>query len=478
MGASINNKLVLRAILPLLAGSAVLMMPAPEGLTPTAWRYFALFVAAMTGIATEPLPPALLGLVAVSIAAAVRLVYPTPAQSLSWALSGFANSTIWLIFAAYMFAAGYSKTGLGRRIALLLIRAMGRSTLGLGYAVAFSDGLIAPFMPSNTARSGGTIYPAIRHIPELYDSHPNSPSARKIGAYLLYTALATSCITSSMFLTGLAPNVLAKGMALKVIGQDIPWTTWFIGYAPVGLLLFALTPWLLFKIYPPEIRQSPDAPQWAAVELGKMGAATRREKTLIVLVLLALLLWIFGTKYLDATLSAVIVVCLMALTGVVDWDDIIGNAAAWNVLIWFGTLVTLANGLAESKFLAWVSATLSPHFAGHSPYMTAALLATTYYLLHYLFASITAHVSALYPVFLAVAITLPGLSPLGWALLLGYPAGVFGILNPYATGPAPIYYGSGYIPGKDFWVYGFILGMLYLLAYLLIGLPWLLWLQP
>ena len=146
----------------------------------------------------------------------------------------------------------------------------------------------------------------------------------------------------------------------------------------------------------------------------------------------------------------------------------------WNVLIWFGALVTLANGLAESKFLEWVSKTVSPHFAGHSPFMTAVLIASAYYLLHYLFASITAHVSALYPVFLAVAITLPGLTPLGWALLLGYPGGVFGILNPYATGPAPIYYGSGYIPGRDFWVYGFILGMLYLLAYLLIGVPWLL----
>ena len=468
-----NNRMMIRAGVPLAAGLIVLLLPVPEGLSPTAWRYFALFVAAMTGIATEPLPPALLGLVAVSIAAAARLVYPTPAQSLSWALSGFANPTIWLIFAAYMFAAGYSKTGLGRRIALLLIRAMGRSTLGLGYAVAFSDGLIAPFMPSNTARSGGTIYPAIRHIPELYDSYPNDPSARKIGSYILYTALATSCITSSLFLTGLAPNVLAKGMALKIINQEISWTSWFIGYAPVGVLLFLTTPWLLFKIYPPTIRQSPDAPRWAAEQLRAMGPSSRREKTL-----LALSLWIFGTKYLDPTLSAVIVVCLMALTGVVSWDDIIGNAAAWNVLIWFGTLVTLANGLGESKFLAWVSGTVSPHFAGHSPYVTAALLATTYYLLHYLFASITAHVSALYPVFLAVAITLPGLSPLGWALLLGYPAGVFGILNPYATGPAPIYYGSGYIPGKDFWIYGFILGMIFLLAYLAIGLPWLLWLQP
>jgi L-tartrate/succinate antiporter len=74
-----------------------------------------------------------------------------------------------------MFALGYEKTGLGRRIALLLVKAMGRKTLTLGYAVAIADTLLAPFTPSNTARSGGTIYPVIRNLPALYDSKPTHP---------------------------------------------------------------------------------------------------------------------------------------------------------------------------------------------------------------------------------------------------------------------------------------------------------------
>ncbi len=72
-----------------------------------------------------------------------------------------------------------------------------------------ADVLLAPFTPSNTARSAGTIYPIIRNLPPLYDSHPNTPSARRMGGYIMWTALAATSVTSSLFLTALAPNLLA-----------------------------------------------------------------------------------------------------------------------------------------------------------------------------------------------------------------------------------------------------------------------------
>src|SRR5205807_2010918 len=166
---------------PSFVGMAIALAPNPHSLALNTWRYFALFAAVMVGIITEPIPAAALGLVGVVVAAASGLVHASTSQATSWALSGFANSTVWLIFAAYMFALGYSKTGLGKRVALLLIRAMGKRTLGLGYAIALSDLMLAPFTPSTTARSAGTIYPVISNIPELYGSRPNDPSARKIG---------------------------------------------------------------------------------------------------------------------------------------------------------------------------------------------------------------------------------------------------------------------------------------------------------
>jgi L-tartrate/succinate antiporter len=332
-------------------------------------------------------------------------------------------------------------------------------------------------MPSNTARSGGTIFPIIRNIPELYGSLPNDESARKIGAYLMYTALAATCVTSSMFLTAIAPNVLAVDLALRTIHVSISWTDWFRGFAPVGFVLLAVVPILLYKIYPPEIREAPEAPRWAAEELHQMGPVSKREMTLLVLVLLALVLWIGGAKYVDPTMAAMLVVILMLVLRVIGWNDILGYTQAWNVFIWFATLITLAGGLAETKFVDWAAQSLAPMISHRGAIMAAVLLVGAFFLLHYLFASVTAHVSSLFQVFLAVAITIPGLSPLSWALLLSYALGIMGILTPYATGPSPIYYGCGYVKGKDFWILGLVLGALFFGVYILIALPWLAFLK-
>ena len=240
--ARTRSSLAVRAAAPFVIGGAVLLTPTPEGLTTNAWHFFALFLATITGVITEPIPGAVAGLLGVCVAAVLNLVRAGTGPSTAWALSGFSNSTVWLIFAAYMFACGYSKTGLGRRIALLLIRAMGSRTLGLGYAVTFADLALAPVTPSATARSAGTIYPIVRSIPELYGSHPDDPSAKRIGSYLLYTALAATMITSSMFLTGLAPNTLAIALIAKGIGVNIPWMVWFKGFLPVGAVLLLIQP--------------------------------------------------------------------------------------------------------------------------------------------------------------------------------------------------------------------------------------------
>ena len=112
----------------------------------------------------EPLPGGAIGLIGVTVVAVLApYVLFAPAElakpgfkasnaALTWALSGFSNTTVWLIFGAFMFALGYEKTGLGRRISLLLVKKMGRRTLTLGYAVAVADTMLAPFTPSNTAR--------------------------------------------------------------------------------------------------------------------------------------------------------------------------------------------------------------------------------------------------------------------------------------------------------------------------------------
>ena len=475
-----------KAVAPVAVAIIIALIPAPAGLPQFAWYYFAIFVGVIVGLMFEPLPGGAIGLIGVALVTVLsEFVFFSPEQlaktgfnparaSLSWALSGFSNTTVWLIFGAFMFALGYEKTGLGRRIALLLVRAMGRKTLTLGYAVTIADLLLAPFTPSNTARSGGTIYPVIRNLPPLYDSKPNDPSMRRMGSYLMWVALAATCVTSSMFLTALAPNLLAVELVRKTAQIEFTWVQWFMAFAPVGILLLALVPLLVYWIYPPEVKEGAEVPAWAAKELGKMGPLSQREITLGVLVLIALLLWIFGGKIMEATTAAILVISLMLLLKVVTWDDITANKAAWNTLAWFATLVALADGLTRVGFVKWFAESVAGQLSGVSPTVAVIALLLINFFGHYLFASVTAHVTAMIPVLLAVASTIPGINMTTVALGLCLQLGIMGILTPYATGPSPVYYGSGYLPAADYWRLGAIFGVIFFAAFMVIGVPWML----
>jgi len=465
--------MLFRVIAPFLLGGAIALVPVPAGLEPSAWYYLALFVTVITLIIAEPIPAAAIGMAGVTAAAVLGLVRDTPRSSAEWALSGFGNTTVWLIFAAFMFTVGYAQTGLGRRIALHLVRLLGHRTLGLGYAVALAELAFAPFTPSATARSAGTIYPVISHIPQLYGSRPHDGTARLMGAYLLYTALAVSFVTSAMFITALAPNALAITIIEQTAQVRISWVQWFIGFAPVGATLLILTPAVLYVIYPPSIRSAPEVPRWATDELRTMGPMSRRELILFVLVGSALALWIGATDYIDPSLTAILTVLLMVISGVVSWDDVIGQKQAWNVLIWFGTLVTLAGGLAETGFVGWLAKATAPAFTGLSLGVAITAIVGTFFVLHYFFASITAHTTTLLAVFLGVALTITTISPTRWSLLLAYPLGLMGVLTFYASGQSVIYYASGYISRRDFWVLGFVMGAMFITVYLLLITRWL-----
>jgi L-tartrate/succinate antiporter len=473
-----------KAVLPIAVAVVLAVIPPPEGLAQHAWYFFAIFAGVIVGLMLEPLPGAAIGLIGVAV---VTILAPyvlfgpadlakagfKPANAgLTWALSGFSNSTVWLIFAAFMFALGYEKTGLGRRISLALVKLMGKRTLTLGYAVAIADLLLAPFTPSNTARSGGTVYPVIRNLPALYDSKPNDPSSRRIGGYLMWTAIAATCVTSSMFITALAPNLLAIELINKTAKVSFTWTEWFMAFAPVGIVLLLAVPLLTYIFYPPQVKSGDEVPAWAAKELKSMGGLSSKEIELAALVFVALALWIFAGDVINATTVAIAVIAMMVIGRVVTWDDILANKPAWNTLVWFATLVALADGLARVGFVKWFAETVGAQMVGVSPMVAMLGLVAVFFFTHYLFASITAHVTAMLPVVLAVGLGIPGMDMRTFAMLLALTLGIMGILTPYATGPSPVYYGSGYIPAKDYWRLGAIFGVVFFAALLLLGVPW------
>lgn len=304
-----------RYLAPLAVIAIIALLPVPAGLENHTWLYFAVFTGVIVGLILEPVPGAVVAMVGISIIAILspwllfspeQLAQPGfkfTAKSLSWAVSGFSNSVIWLIFAAFMFGTSYEKTGLGRRIALILVKKMGHRTLFLGYAVMFSELILAPVTPSNSARGAGIIYPIIRNLPPLYQSQPNDSSSRSIGSYIMWMGIVADCVTSAIFLTAMAPNLLLIGLMKSASHATLSWGDWFLGMLPLSILLVLLVPWLAYVLYPPVLKSGDQVPRWAETELQAMGPLCSREKRMLGLMVGALVLWIFGGDYIDARWS-------------------------------------------------------------------------------------------------------------------------------------------------------------------------------
>ncbi|MDR1285551.1 MAG: anion permease [Campylobacteraceae bacterium] len=472
-------KKYIKLLMPLIFGIIVFVIPTPEGVSLNTWIYFSIFVGVIVGLIIEPIPAALIGLIGVTLAVLFKVgpvgsgeKSASALKAIEWALTGFSNATVWLIFAAFMIGIGYQNSGLGKRIALNLVKKLGKSTLGLGYAISITDGILAPFIPSNAARSGGTLYPIIMSIPPMFGSYPEKDS-KKIGSYLSWCALAATCVSSSIFLTGQAPNSLALEVAGGSGVSVVDWSGWLVAFLPVSIILFIATPLLAYFIYPPEIKGSTQVVKWAAEEAEKLGKISLKEIYMISISICALILWI-GSGYfgVNATTTAIMVIIAMIACKIISWNDFLGNKPAWNVLVWFGTLVTMAGGLKNVGFLDWVVKIIGGYLVDFSPISAMIGLVLIFYFIHYFFASGTAHVIALLSIFIVMASSIPGVDVSLATLLMILPMGIMGVLTPYGTGHSPIWFASGYVKTTDFWRLGFIFGVFYILVYLLVGVPW------
>lgn len=470
---------------PIAISVILALIPPPTGLAQNAWHFFALFAGIVAALVLEPIPPAATGVVAITLAALLsrwtlfspqELANPKfkiASETVKWAFAGFASNTVWLVGGAFMFALAYEKTGLGKRIALLLVKALGKNSLSLGFAAMLADTVLAPFTPSNTARSAGTMFPVMINLPPIYDSLPNDPSARRIGAYILWTTFATSCITSSLFMTGCAPNFLAIDFISKIAHVNIRYQQWFFAAAPFAIPLLLLLPLIGYVIYPPELKKSPEIPKWAHQRLVEMGPLSRDEKILGTLVLIAITMWVFAGDYFDGAIVAFMVISVLLVLGVLKWHDMARYHSAWTTIVLLATLVAMAEGLGKVGFIKWFADYVATHVTGMPADTVLVILIVVYFFSHYFFSSLTAHTSAMMPIMLGVGLGIPGLSPEKLAMGLALTTGIMGVISPYATGAALPYYNCGYITSAEFWRNGTIYGIVFLVALLTLGVPFL-----
>jgi DASS family divalent anion:Na+ symporter len=452
----------LRFLFVLVVGVVIWLIPPPGGVQPRAWHLLAIFVATIVGIVAKPLPMgamALLGIAATALSGTLTI---------NQALSGFGNSTIWLIVVAFFISRGFIKTGLGSRIAYLFMGTLGKKTLGLSYGLIATDLVLAPAIPSNTARAGGIVFPLVRSSAKAFGSEPDDGTAHKIGAFLVQAAFQGNVVTSAMFLTAMAANPLAGQMHINV-----SWEQWAIAAVVPGILSLVLVPLFIYKFYPPEIKETPRASELAKEKLAEMGKVRLHEWTMLAVFILLLLLWIFGDQLagIDSTATALVGLGVLLITGVLTWKDILQEEGAWDTLVWFAALVMMASFLNDLGLIPWFTKQTHGLVGGVSWTVAFPILLLIYFYSHYLFASQTAHVSSMYGAFLAVSVAV-GTPPLLAALALGFASNLFSSLTHYGSGPAPVLFGSGYVELGAWWKLGILASVINILIWFVVGGLW------
>ena len=463
-----NNVKYKKFILPIVVGLLIWALTPfkPDALDTQAWYMFAIFVATIIACITQPMPIGAVSIIGFTLTVLVGVV------DIKTAVQGFGNNSIWLIAMAFFISRGFVKTGLGRRIALQFVKLFGKKTLGLAYSLVGVDLILAPATPSNTARAGGIMFPIIKSLSESFGSNPKDGTERKMGAFLIFTEFQGNLITAAMFLTAMAGNPLAQNLAEKTAHVHITWMNWFLAALVPGLVSLIVVPFIIYKMYPPTVKETPNAKQWAENELANMGPISIAEKFMTGIFIVALALWVTGSLiHVDATLTAFIALALPLLTGVLTWKDILNETGAWNTLVWFSVLVLMADQLNQLGFIPWLSQLIAHSLHGLSWPIVIVLLILFFFYSHYLFASATAHVSAMYAALLGVAVA-AGAPPLFSALILGFFGNLLASTTHYSSGPAPILYGSGYITQKRWWTMNIVLGFVYFIIWIGLGSLW------
>jgi DASS family divalent anion:Na+ symporter len=448
----------------LVPGVLLWILPLP-GLTPPQRHLLAIFVATIVALVAHPVP---MGVSALTSMTLLALTGTLPPRGV---LAGFSNLTVWLVFSAFLFARAVTVTRLGQRIAYYFIHRFGRTPLTLGYSIAASDVVLAPFVPSDTARGGGIMFPVTRSVAEAAGSEPG-PTAPRLGAFLVLVGFHATYTASGMFLTGMAANPLIVEFAAQGAHVNLTWATWIAGSIVPALLTLALVPLLIRRLVPPEIDDIAAVRVHARAQLAELGPMRRAERWVVVVMLAVMTGWV--TSPLHGTHNTVVAlagVCALLLAGVLTWDDLLAERKAWDALIWFAPLLMMADALREAGVIKVLSDDFFAHLSGWTGIGALVILAVTYLYLHYAFASMTAHVTALYPVFLSTAL-IAHAPPLVAALVLAYFSSLNASLTHYGTGSAPIFFGAGYVTQGTWWRVGGLISLLNLVIWLGAGLAW------
>jgi divalent anion:Na+ symporter, DASS family len=462
-----RDKIIKLIVLGVMSGICFIVPP-PQGLGVEGWRLAGIFVAAIMGLVVQVIPEAALLLIAVTIAT----LFVVPLKEV---LVGYMDSSIWLVVIAIMLSHGFKKSGLTRRIGLFLISSFGKSSLRVAYCISFLETILASSVPSTPARTGGIVFPLAEGFIQAVDPSPKE-RPRRIAAYLIFLMYALTITSGSLYLTGLAPNPFAAKLANDVLGTHIDWSTWTMAAFP-GFLGMLVIPWLIYKVYPPELKNLDSLRQSAKANLEEMGRVSRKEWAAGLIFVTVLALWATGKwTRIDATVVAFVGISLMFLLEVIKWQDLAESKEIISTLIWFGGIIGLSSALAKYNFFNWLAAVLKAALptTGLPVFAVFVILALIANLPHYFFASTLGYVAAFAPLMFTfiAASDVPR-----------YPAAFLSIfllitsstVTHYSNVVGPLLFGTGYVDKKSWWGLGLLCAIYHSIIYLTLGLAYWKW---
>lgn len=457
--------LISLGIILAVCGGIIFVFPRPEAIKPEGWRMFAVFIGTVMAMMLRPIS----GGAAVLIGVVATVLLKT--QTIAQALSGYGNSTVWLVISAFFIARSMINSGLARRLALMFVRAVGHTSVGLGYALVGSEMVMATVIPGNSARVGGILMPIARSLSEIYESRPGQTAAL-LGTYLMLTIYQGDVIACATYLTGQASNPIAADLAMKTANISVTWSSWLWAGIVPGLAAYFAMPWVVSKISPPQIRHTPQAADMARRELIAMGGLSRNEKIVLAVFVLVCGLWATASLHALATPTvALIGVATLLATGALPFSDLTREYQAWDVFVWYGGLIRMGEALNEfgvtTVFANWVGS----FFVGWSWPVLLVVMALIYFYVHYVFASVTTHILSLYAPFLAVFLT-AGAPPAMSVYLLLFFSNLCASLTHYGTTPAPIVFSAGYSTVGEWWKVGLVMSFVNIGIFGTIGLMW------
>lgn len=466
-------------IAAILVGLAIWAIPTPATMTVTQHKLLAIFGGAVVSWITIGVN------FAVSTFFVVTLLYfwvGNPDGKLNnvgqlirnaeFAVGGFASSSLWLLVTGFVLSIAMTQSGVAKRLALQMMKVLGRTPAGAIYASMVANFIIAPLTPSNTARTAAML-PIVEGIAEAYKAKPGQSN---FGKALMLASTFTSNITGSAFLTGTIPNPVSIGMIAAAAGVSIytTWSYWALAALPTNIVILAITGWLLLKLYPSEVKALPGGVDYIKQELIAMGPMSSREKKAILYFVIALILWSTDAIHKFNSTMVAFFVSMLIFTphiGVLNWKET-EKSLPWELFVYFGGVLTLSGALMQTKAFEWIIKTLLGVMGLESVAMMPLLILLIGFSIfsHVIWSTTTAMTGVMIPIYIGLAKTL-GFDVVAFVMPLAIMM-AYALFLPFNTMGNIILFGKGYYTVTEQLKSSIILGLIIWVLWIITAFTW------